>query len=306
MTNCTANVPRKSLVAFSVAGSTTLSKLVTFRNFGLRSVTSYAKDDGSNGTLWSNTQDYQIDKTVVNGPIDLVPRPNDLRWLLPLITGGTFSTNDIKPAPSCPFFRVGRNDTILSKQFVYQDCVVGNATLSSNDGTNGLLALSMNIEAAQMARSSNSGWPSGMSLSTQQPFVHRQSVLTLNSVARRIKDVSVTFDNQLMTDEFYNSRYRTDFPQDGQLITLTHTSPFDTADEEALLDLTAGVSATLVYTSGGMSLTFTFPCLRAIPAEPGVGARGSRVTNQITWEACVDSAGTPSDAPLLITLDDTP
>ena len=306
MTNCTANVPRQSLCAFSVAGSTTLSKLVSFRNFGLRSVTSYAKDDGNNGTLWSNTQDYQVDKTVVNGNIDLVPRPNDLRWLLPLISGGTFSTNDIKPAPSCPFFRVGRNDRILSKQFVYQNCVVGNATLASNDATNGLLTLSMNIEASQMVRSSNSGWPAGMSLSTQQPFVHGQSVLTLNGVTRRIKDVSVNFDNQLMTDEFYNSRYRSDFPQDGQLITLTHTSPFDTADEEALLDLTTGVSATLVYTSGGMSLTFTFPCLRAIPAEPAIGGRGSRVTNQITWEACVDSAGSPSDAPLLITLDDTP
>lgn len=305
-TNCTANTSRQSLYAFSTAGSTTLSKQVACRSFGLKSDTTYAKDDGANGTLWSRDEDYVVDKTSVGGTVDMAVRPSDLRWILPLITGGTFSGNDIKPAPSCPFFRSGRYDRKLDKVFTYVDCVTSRAVLSSNDGSNGLLGLSWDILCSQRTRGAAGTWPVGLTLATQQPFVHRQSVVTIDGTAKRVKNSSIAFDNQLMTDEFYNSQYRGDFPQDGQLITFSHESPFDDSSDENLLDLVTSVSASVVYTSGALSLTFTFPALRAIPSEPGIGGRGTRVTNSITWEAAVKSSGSPSDAPVLITLDDTP
>lgn len=304
--NNTANVARKQLYAFSVGGSTTLSKLVTMENFGLTTNPQYAKDEGSNGTLWSNDQDYQLSTVPASGPLDFVPRANDLRWLLPLIFGGAFSGNDLKPAPSSDFFRVGRFDRAINKVFTGIDCAVNSATLSSNDASNGLLRLNMQVEACQMSRGAAGTWPSGMSLSTQQPFVHHHSVLTLDGDVHRIKNVSVTCNNSLIVDEFYNSRFRGDFPSDGQVITLSHESPFDDANAEGWLDLVDSITASLVYTNGAMSLTFTFPALRALVGPPTVAGRGTRVRKQITWEAAVDSAGTPNDCPVLITLDDTP
>lgn len=303
-TNNTANTPRKQKYAFSVGGSTTLSKLVTMESFGIVTDPQLIEDTGSNGTLWANDQDFQLGNIPCGGPVDFVPRPNDLRWLLPLIFGGSFSGNDLKPAPSSAFFRVGRLDTCVDKLYTFIDCATNVSTLSSADG--GALRLNMGIEACQMSRGASSGWPSGMSLSTIQPFVHSHSVVTIDGDVHRVKNTSITCDNKLILDEFYNSRTRGDFPSDGQVITLSHESPFDSAEAEGWLDIVDSVSASVVYTSGGLSLTFTFPALRALIGPPTVGARNTRIRKSITWKATVDSAGTPSDAPVLITLDDTP
>jgi Phage tail tube protein len=176
---------------------------------------------------------------------------------------------------------------------------------SSSDSTGGTLQVSIDVEAASSNKSASSGWPA-LTLATQQPFVHSHSVLIINGVARRIKDCSVSIDNKLLVDEFYNSRSRGDFPSDGQLITLTHSTPFDTADDVALTNLTAGVAGSLVYTNGTVSLTFTFPNLRYLAPEPEIGQRGSRVMNTYTWIAGLAPGGDPVvNPPLTCVLDDT-
>jgi hypothetical protein len=305
-TNCTANTPRLHQYAFSASGGTTFATRIAALNFGLKSTTNYAKDEGNNGTLWSRNEDFVIDKTAVAGPVSFNPRPNQLRAILPLILGGTFATNTIKVAPTCPFYRVGHLDnSTIAQVYSYIDCVTSKATFSSSSAQGGMLNLAMDIEACQSSRAAVGTWPT-LTLSTQQPFVHSQSALTVNGVVQRISDASIVIDNQLIVDEFYNSRYRGDMPQDGQMIQLTHTSPFDTADDLAMLDLTGAVAGSMVYTAGPFSLTFTFPALRLIPSEPDIGGRGQRVTNSYTWEAVLADGADSTAAPLTVTLDDTP
>ena len=303
--NCTANTPRRHQYAFSASAGTTYVNRVAASNFGLKTTKTYAKDTGNNGTLWSRDEDYVRDRTAIAGPISFAPRASDMRWALPLILGTAFSTNTIKAGGQCPFFRVGHLDPVVDIVYNYVDCVTSKATFSSSDSAGGTLGLTMDIETATSSQSASSGWPV-MTLATQQPFVHAQSVLTCNSVARRVKDISIVIDNQLQTDQYFNSLTRGDFPSDGQMITLTHTSPFDEAADLALTNLTAAVTASVVYTNGALSLTFNFPCLRYIATEPDVGARGSRVVNQYTWEACLVAGATSTDSPLSIVLDDTP
>jgi hypothetical protein len=304
--NCTANTTRRHQFAFSSSGSTTLVNRVAALSFGLKSNTNYAKDEGVSGLLWNRNEDFVIDKTEVSGPVSFNVRPADARWFLPLILGTAFATNVIKAGAQCPFFRVGHLDSIQNIMYTYIDCSVAKATFSSSDAAGGLLQLALDIIACQSTQGVGSGWPT-MSLQSQQPLAHSSSTLTLNGQATRIKDAQVVIDNQLITDGFFNSRYRGDNPSDGQLIQLTHTSPWDSASDQALTNLTGSVSATLVYSAPTMSITFDFPALRAIPAEPEVGGKGSRVTNQITWEACLATGADPATAsPLTITLDDTP
>lgn len=306
-TNCTANTSRRHKYAFSNSGSTTLANLVACLGFGLKSTTNYAKDEGVNGQLHSRTEDYAIDKTMVSGPVSFNVRPSDMRWALPLILGTAFSTNTIKAGAACPFFRVGHLDSVIDNLYTYHDCIVSKATFSSSDAMGGLLMLAMDIEGASSTQTASSNWPSsGLALASQQPLTHSASTLTINGNTRRIKDASVVIDNMLMTDQFFNSRYREDFPSDGQMITLTHTSPFDDANDLAFTNLTGSVAASLVYTAPSLSMTFTFPALRFIAPEPEVGGRGSRVTNQYTWEACLAAGATlGTDTVMTITLDDT-
>lgn len=305
MTNCTANTPRRHQYAFTAAGSTTYTTRIAALNFGLKATTNYAKDEGNNGRLWSRDEDFVIDKTAVAGPVSFNPRPNQLRTILPLILGGSFSSNVIKASALCPFYRVGHLDSTVEQVYNYIDCITSKATFSSSSAQGGMLNLAMDVEACQNSRGAVGTWPT-LALSTQQPFVHSQSTLTINSVDYRVSDASVVIDNQLIVDQYFNSRYRTDMPQDGQMIQLTHTSPFDNSDDLELLDLTGSVSGSLVYTAGTMSVTFTFPALRLIPSEPDIGGRGQRVTNSYTWEAVLEAGSDDTDCPLTITLDDTP
>jgi len=303
--NCTANTPRRHQYAFSASAGTTYVNRVGASNFGLKTTKTYAKDTGNNGTLHSRDEDYVRDRTAIAGPIAFAPRASDMRWALPLILGTAFSTNTIKAGAQCPFFRVGHLDQVVDIVYNYVDCVTSKATFSSSDSAGGTLGLSWDIEAATSSQSASSGWPV-MTLATQQPFVHAHSTVTVGGIVTRVKDISILIDNQLQVDQYFNSLTRGDFPSDGQTITLTHTSPFDAATDLAMTNLTAAVAATVVYTNGALSLTFNFPCLRYIATEPDVGARGSRVVNQYTWEACLVAGATATDSPLTITLDDTP
>lgn len=305
-TNCTANTSRRHQFAFSASSGTTLVNRIAALGFGLRSTTNYAKDEGVNGAIHSRTEDYVIDKTMVSGPVSFNVRPSDMRWALPLILGTAFSTNTIKSGAPCPFFRCGQLDSVVATMFTYIDCIVGKATFSSSDAMGSVLQLALDIEAASSVQAAAAGWPV-MTLATQQPLVHSASTLTINGNTRRIKDVSVVIDNQLMTDQFFNSRYREDFPSDGQMIQLIHTSPFDDANDLAFTNLTGDISAALVYTAPGLSMTFTFPALRYIAPEPEVGGKGSRSMLQCTWEACLPTAAVlGTDSAMTITLDDTP
>ena len=304
-TNCTANVSRRHRFAFSSSGASVLSNRIAPLGFSMKSATSYAKDEGMNSGPWIRNEGFVIDKTAVAGSVSWNVRPAEMRWALPLILGGSFTADTIKAQPQCPFFRIGHLDEVVSRLYTYVDCSVSKATFSSNDAAGGLLQVALDIEACQSTQGLASTWPAGLTLSSQQPLVHSTSTLTLNGVARRMKDVQVVIDNQLITDGYFNSRYRGDNPSDGQMIQLVHTSPFDDADDLALTNLTGSVSATLVYTAGTTSLTFQFPALRYIAPEPEISGRGSRVTNQYTWEAALATGADPStDSPLTITLDD--
>jgi hypothetical protein len=302
-TNCTANTSRRHRYAFSASGSTSLANRFAPISFSMKSTTNLAKDEGNNGLLHSRNEDYVIDKTAVSGSVSFNVRPLDMTWCLPLILGTSFTGNAIKAGAQCPFFRVGHVDDVLATLYTYVDCSVAKATFSSSDAQGGLLQLAMDIEACQSNQGAAAGFPA-LNLPTQPVLSHSFSTLTVNGIVRRMKDVQVVIDNQLLTDGYYNSRHRGDNPSDGQMIQLIHTSPFDSADELAYTNLTGSVSASLAYTNGPVSVTFDFPSLRFIAPEPEVGGRGSRVMNQYTWEACLATAADPATAtPLTITVD---
>lgn len=304
-TNCTANVPRKHIYAFSDSGATTLKNRIAALEFGLRGETSRAVDEGVSGLIHQRAEDSTIDRTVVSGPVTFNVRPTDARWLLPLILGTSVVSNVIKAGAACPFFRVGHFDQTVDQVLTYIDCIVSRATFSSSDAAGGLLQVALDVEASQETKAAGSSWPSsGITMASSGPLAHTSATFTVNGKSIRARNCNITIDNLLLTDEFYNSRYRGDFPSDGQVITVGHQSPYDTADDVALTNITGTIEAQIVYATANMSLTFNFPALEAVPSVPRIGGRRSRVVNDYNWNAVLPAGASASDSIMSVTIDD--
>lgn len=309
-TNCTANVSRKHVYAYSNSGNTTLANRIAALSFGLVPSESNIKAQGVNGLIFSKAEDYVADKIACSGPVNFEVRPNHLRWFLPLVFGTAFSSNIIKLGPSCPFFRVGHLDNQLEDVTTFVDCATSRLTFQSSSSGGGILTANHEIEASNYTTGNVASWPSGLTLSAQQPLVHNQSSLTINGNAVKFNDVQIVIDYGLMTDEYYNSQTREDFPSDGVNVQLIFTAKYDGANERALTNLAGAVAASLRYQNAAntMSAVFDFPALTQMTkTKPAIGGRGSRVVQQFTFEAHLAAgADEVTDTCLSVTLDDTP
>jgi hypothetical protein len=309
-TNCTANVSRKHVYAYSNSGATTLANRVAALGFGIVPRESTIKAQGVNGLIFSKAEDYVADKIACSGAVNWEVRPNSLRWFLPLVFGTAFSANVIKLGPSCPFFRVGHLDNQLEDVTTFVDCATSRLTFASSSSGGSILTANHEIEASNYTTGATSTWPAGLNLSSQQPLVHSQSSLTINGNPVRFNDVQLIIDYGLMADEYYNSPTREDFPSDGVNVQLVFTCKYDTTNERALTNLTGPVAASLRYQNAAntMSALFELPALTQMErTKPAIGGRGSRVTQQFTFEAHLAAgADETTDSCLSVTLDDTP
>lgn len=266
----------------------------------------------SNGIVNTRTQiqnqgtygsrDFRAEPTVegpytVGGVVELNPRPDDLTFLMEYILGGAASGNNFAVAETLPEMTVEMYRTIETVKV--DKAKINSATFSSRMGQE--LSLSMDIQGSQ--------WATGITfaniastLSTQAPFVHHQAVLTIDGTAYPVDDINLVIGNNLILDRFYNSQYRQDLPEGSRTVELSCTFPW-TSNESAIYTLaTAGAAATLVYTSGGTSLTFTFGKLQTAVNAPPMGARGSEVKMPVSFV----SRRTGSTPSIAATVDSTP
>ena len=135
------------------------------------------------------------------------------------------------------------------------------------------LNLSLEIEAGTETVAAASGFPA-ITPSNTAPYIISDGVLTIGGTAYSFSQVTLTIDNVVDADRFLNSTTRSEIPATDRIITLSATLPY-TSSEVALYDLAVGgLSASLAWTNGGYSTTFTFPRIQ-IPAEsPVVGGKG--------------------------------
>lgn len=306
--NCKANTPIKhqyAMTAYAGAKTDPYTMRFTAENFGLRQTTRTVEDQGT-GTPWTVkgseiTANYQV-----GGPITLAPRPTQLDTILPCLFGFPGASGVFKPGGDiCEFFQIGHLDPVAGRIFKYQDLATSTWRMSASDSAQ-ILRLEWNVEGAsrdkdtaQSPPGTFTNWPT-LPLSTEQPFVFRQCVVTVGGTAYRVKDIEIGGNNNLALDDFFNSAYRVEMPTQRQDFTFSHTSPFDGATFAALTDgEQLGVAATVVFTSGTNVLTISFPNLFATPEDPGIQGR-NRVMNRINWKAQYDPA-VSGEVPISIT-----
>jgi hypothetical protein len=310
---CITNVPRSHRVGISAPGAFNPgSPLAITRALAVVSnshtwTPEFVEDDGQRGTPWLSKEGVIYNRGQGSGSLVTRPRADDLRAILPLLIGGTWSTDVLEPDIMCNFFRLTSDKSIAV--FDHRDCKTNTWTLSSSSGQP-VLQLEWNIESCNFLRTAAGSFTAGLNLSLQQPFVHTLSTITINSVVYQVDDVSITGNNNLLTDIFFNSQTRTDLAMGNQTFQFTHTSPFDKTADLALLDLGAtSVAAKVEYTAAGglLKLTIDFPALHAPVPVPITPAGNSPVRYEgIQWTARTSGTGGSLLKPIKFTLDDDP
>ena len=313
LTNCITNTPRTHKVGISAAAAFGANPAIT-RQLLIESMNhqwtpEYAEDEGNNGTPWRASEGVRLAAERGSGAITLVPRADDLRFILPLLVGGTFAgspPNELEPEFLCDFFSLQVDQKLIVSNF--RGAKTANWSLTSSR-SQPLLTLEWGIESSTHQRGAAGSFTGGLNFSTLPPFVHTSSTITIDGRVYAVDDVSIAGNNNLDLELFYNSVTRTDLPPGDQIITFTHTSPFDVAADGGLLDLGAtSVAAQVLYTAAGgdLSLTIDFPALHA-PVSTPVTPQGNTPVryNGLQWTARSKGTGGTYEKPVKFTLDDT-
>ena len=315
---CTENTPQSHKIAISAADafdadpSASLELGVIQNNHQWQRT--FSEDDGNNGTPWRPSTGVALSMGQGTGSLTLRPRVSDLLTILPLLFGGSFGTDHNGDALAademdsdfiCDYFTLWSfMNTHVQK---HENAKTNSATISSSKSSP-ILQLEWNIESCDYTQLANTAFPSGLTRNVEVPFVHTSSTFTVNSVTYPSDNCSISVNNNLVTDESYNSTTRTSLPPGDQVIQFTHTIPMTSAALPLLSLDDASVAGQVVYTAadGDYVLTFDFPALHSPVPTPVTPSGNATVKMEgLQWTArSTDSSGDVV-APILITLEDT-
>jgi hypothetical protein len=238
---------------------------------------------------------------VVSGGFDMVPRPDELYDLLLLICGGSWVSTTLDPGLLTDNF-VFQFDR-LTKLYTYGGCKFTRTTFASSAGQQ--LRMACELEGATETEGLTGDFPT-LSLSTQPPMTHHMAVATFGGSTYNVDNVQISIENPVDTGRFFNSGTRTEVPVLDRICRVSCEFPF-TANEVTNLYKIAlsGIAANFLYTNGGLSLQFLFPCLQASPEN--VEAAGKTSESRLRMEFVArQKSGDPIPQEYQIILDKTP
>lgn len=202
----------------------------------------------------------------VGGVISLYATPEMLDKWLPRILGAAESADTFALAETLPEFAVLIDR--IAKRFLYDNCKVNTARFRGSAG--GLVTLDLDI-MGRTETVSATAFPS-LAMPTDPPYVMQDGVLTLQSGARKFTQFEIIIDNALVR-RFSNSETATDISPSDRIITFRCSTPFTSDEAELYGQALAGAAASLVFTNGGYSTTFSFAALQFPDRSPVVAGK---------------------------------
>lgn len=238
-------------------------------------------DDGDNairGTRSHPQERVNQGLIDISGSIWMNPTPDELDNLLPRILGGSENLDVFPVAETVPSFVVAIDR--VARVHTYSGCKVNRAIFSGRKGQP--VTLELQIIGASVSEGAAGSFPS-LTPSSQTPYVFHEGVLTLQASSRSFDQFVLIVDNRLER-EYNNSRTATDIVARDRAVFLATSTPY-TATETDLLTTpvgsAAGAAATLVFTKGGQSTTFTLANIKSFARSPNVpGKRQIRLPLQ--------------------------
>jgi len=140
----------------------------------------------------------------------------------------------------------------VAKRIYFSGCKVSKAVFSSSQGQP--LNVTLDVEALDVAISATTF--ATLTISLVGPYIHSDVVATVASSIYSFRDVSLTIDNALDAQRFFNSQVRASLPEKDRIISWALDGPY--GDNSALYGLaSSGVTVVAKWTLGGRSLEFT-------------------------------------------------
>lgn len=226
----------------------------------------------ANGVTGSRSRDKERTRDGlqhINGPIEMEPTAVEWALLLPWILGGavtggpnfSYALGELQPTR---FVQVDK----IAKVYTYASCAVNRFTLSGGQDQ----ALKCILEVIGISETpGNAGTFPALAIDlTTAPFVFTDGVLTLAGSTVTPKSWSVTVDNHIDGDRFFNSRTLAGILALDRTTTVTMQIPFDTVIGTAIYNSgAAGAALAINHTNGNQTLNLSMPGL-TFPAQGSI------------------------------------
>lgn len=210
----------------------------------------------------------------LSGPVNMIPNAYEIQQLLVWILGGTPAgsgtvTYPVTQANDLPekFVCIDR----VIKVFIYNGVKVNKATFRATQ--NGPLELSLELIGKSTTTEGAAGSFPALTLNVANgPFIFRDLVMTVAGTTVKAKEFTLTIDNMLNAERFFNAQTLQSIDQEDRKITFETSLPY--GDYHALKAgmVAAGTAVVATFTNGGAALVFNMVKV-AIPyrdpATPG-------------------------------------
>lgn len=227
-----------------------------------------------NGVLDHNIELVRDGAKRLGGPVNMIPNAYELNQLMQWILGGTPSgsgtvTYPLTQANNLPekFVCIDR----VIKVFIYNGVKVNKATFRATQG--GPLEVSLELIGKSTTSEGAAGSFPSLTLNVANgPFLFRDLAMTVAGTTVQAKEFTLTIDNMLNGDRFFNSQTLVSIDQEDRRITFETSLPY--GDYHALKAgfTSAGTAVVATFTNGGAALSFSMVKVAipyTDPATPG-------------------------------------
>jgi len=255
------------------------------------------------GLIDGNEINGQLDRQIelvrdgeirVAGPINLVPNAVEISYLLQWILGGTPTGTPLVTYPLTQTNNLPEKFVTIDrviKVFTYSGVKVNRATFRAVQG--GPLELSLDLIGKTLVGEGAAGSFPNITLDLSNgPFVMRDLTMTVAGTTVTPKEFTLTVDNVLNPDRFFNSQTLVSIDQQDRRISFETSLPY--GDFQALKAgfTSAGTAVVATFTNAGAVLGFSLVKVAIPYTDPGTPGR-SEIMLAVSGDAMA-SGTTPS------------
>ena len=254
-----------TLCQCGIDSSNPVTKRFDFMRSSLGVTEDFIDTNGLRGTYRRDKSRLRQGNRRIQGTITMQPNSVEWSYLLPWITDGTPSGSGTvtyplaDTAPTLRYVAIDHNATSL---FTYDNVAVDVARLTAQQGE----PLQLDLDVVGFDETISGSFPA-LSIDTANgPFILTDAVVSINSTAVSVPEISLTLSKGINKDRFLNSQTLTAQTKLDRHVTFSVMPPF--GDFYALYNLGVGTTAvTLTFTYGSAVLTISLPYV-AFPRLP--------------------------------------
>lgn len=199
-------------------------------------------------------------------------------WL-PRILGANASGTTFALAETLPYFGVLAD--LGGNTHEFKNCLVQRAIFRgeayNGDGIPRPLTLELHIIGSEEATATTFPNVSLSTAANTSPLMLEDGVVTLLSTARSVMKFAITVDNMIIPRWSTGSLFPTCFIPGGRRVNVQMITPYSSNETDLYGQTPSGSAATMAFTNGNTSVTFSMPALSFPRRTPHAVGRGEVV-----------------------------